>query len=88
VYATGNRASLFNEEDKMTQKLSDQGQTNLALAALTACVVKTLQSNDVIRSQDFENALEEVYRMIRDGGGDTTDALQTLSWTKEFAKQL
>ena len=71
----------------MTHQLSDQDQTRMALAALTACVVQSLKLNGVIRSADFEKSLEVAYGDIRDMGLDTLGALQTLSWTREILKK-
>lgn len=58
-------------------------QTNLALAALTACIVQTLDESQAGVRSAFEKNLENVYRSLRFGPLAETECLETLTWTRE-----
>jgi hypothetical protein len=63
-------------------------QTRLALAALTACLVKSLGGQDPALQAKFEANLEKAYNNIREMEARHIGALEILHWTREFLKEL
>ena len=67
---------------------ADPDQTRLALAAVAACIVRTLDESIPGFRPTFERHLDEIYRQIRESGGDTLGALETLAQVRHFVKEL
>jgi hypothetical protein len=65
----------------------DLDQTGLALAALTACIVRTLHELDPGVRPAFERYLDNAYGDLRHNP-KAAGALETLAWTREFVKNL
>jgi hypothetical protein len=65
----------------------DLDQTRLALAALTACIARTLGELDADLGSTFENYLERAYAHLRESP-DALGALETLAWTRDLVKKL
>jgi hypothetical protein len=63
-------------------------QTRLALAALTACLVKTLSEQDESFQSRFTENLDRIYKDVRDSELPHIGAMETLGWTGEFLKKL
>jgi hypothetical protein len=63
-------------------------QTRLALAALTACLVKTLSEQDESFQSRFTENLDRIYKEVRDSELSHIGAMETLGWTGEFLKKL
>lgn len=59
---------------------------NLALAALAACIARTLAESDATFLQRLETQSEAVYYRLRDSGSDCTGALETLTNFRELLK--
>jgi hypothetical protein len=68
--------------------MSKIDQNRLALAALTACLVKTIGEGDIDFSERFERNLEKAYGELRSTEPQNTGAMEALRWTGEFLKQL
>lgn len=66
---------------------SDPFQTRLGVAALAACIVRTLGASDPAFQREFEATLEQVYRGIAGLGYPVTGALETLRLTREILYQ-
>jgi hypothetical protein len=66
----------------------DLDQTRLALAALTACIARTLGVLDGDFPRVFERHLEEAYAQLREMPGGNAGALETLAWTRDLVKKL
>jgi hypothetical protein len=60
----------------------------LALAALTACLVKTIGEGDAGFTQRFEQNLEKAYGELQTTEPQNTGAMEALRWTGEFLKEL
>ena len=69
-------------------KSNSTDQTRLALAALTACLVKALGEQDPALQAKFETNLEKAYNNIREMEAQHIGALEILHWTREFLKEL
>jgi len=69
-------------------KSNPTDQTRLALAALTACLVKSLGERDPVLQERFEANLETAYNNIREMEARHIGALEILHWTREFLKEL
>jgi hypothetical protein len=67
---------------------SPKNQTNLALAALTACIVQALDEQQAGVRSKFEASLEKAYYSLRDGKLADTECLETLRWTQDILKVL
>ena len=65
-------------------QLSEQAQTRLAVAALTAALVKTIGERDKSFSSLFMKELDRHYRNMEDYDTHPTGAMETLRWTKEL----
>ncbi len=65
---------------------SDLGQVKLAISAITAAFVKTLNKSDPTFQEKFERHLEEWYLAIRDRGKPDIHALETLRWVRSAAR--
>jgi hypothetical protein len=63
-------------------------QTNLALAALAACIVQALDEQQAGVRSKFEASLEKAYHSLRDGKLADTECLETLHWTQHILKVL
>jgi len=63
-------------------------QTQLAIAALTACIVQSIDGQDAGFRARFERNLDITYKEIRDMELSHIGALETLKWTTEFLKNL
>lgn len=64
-------------------------QTHLALAALAASIVKTLDAPpESNRRFVFEQALAACYRNLEEAEVAHIEAMETLRWTKEFLRML
>lgn len=59
-------------------------QTNLAIAALSASFAKAMDRVDPKFSTIFMEELESRYHEIRNKPQVHTEALETLTWTREF----
>jgi hypothetical protein len=62
----------------------DLDQTRLAMAALAACIVRTLDEGDGAVLTRFEGFLQQAYNRLRDPPADHKVAAETLRLTKEF----
>ena len=63
-------------------------QTNLALAALAACIVQALDEQQAGVRSRFEVYLEKAYYSLSDGKLPNTECLETLRWTQHVLKAL
>jgi hypothetical protein len=63
-------------------------QTNLALAAVTACIVQALDEPQAGVRSRLEKNLEKMYYSLRDGPVDNSECLATLKWTADLLKVL
>lgn len=63
-------------------------QNRLALAALMACLVKTIGDEDAAFIKRFEQKLEKAYGELKGTEPQNTGALEALRWTGEFLKEL
>ncbi len=63
-------------------------QTRLAIAALTACIVRALGQQDEAFQARFKENLSKVYDNIRDMELSHIGSMETLTWTKEFLQEL
>lgn len=59
-------------------------QTNLAIAAISACFAKAMNQIDPKFSEIFLKELENQYMEIRESELAHIGAMETLTWTKEF----
>ena len=80
-------ASAVQKELRVPKSTSTD-QTRLALAALTACLVKALGERDPALVAKFEANLERAYSNIREMEARHIGALEILHWTREFLKEL
>ena len=62
-------------------------QTRLALAALTACLVKTISEQDESFLEKFKHDLHNTYRDIKDMELSHIGTMEILTWTDEFLKR-
>jgi hypothetical protein len=67
--------------------IGDLDQTRLALAALTACIARTLDELDADFGPTFENYLDQAYVRLR-ANPDALGALETVAWTRDLLKKL
>jgi hypothetical protein len=65
----------------------DLDQTRLALAALTACIARTLDELDADFGGTFEKYLDHAYVHLKESP-DTLGALETVAWTRDLLKKL
>jgi hypothetical protein len=68
----------------MPDPSNDPNQTSLALAALTACIVRTLGEQDATFLPRFLKHTEDIYYEIRDSGVDHLPVLETLRNVQEL----
>ena len=68
----------------MTDKLDDQAQTRLALAALFAALARTLGEQDKSFPSRFDRHVQKFYREMEDYQSGPIGALETLRWTHEL----
>lgn len=67
------------------QKLSDLHRAKRGMAALTACVVQTLNESDPTFQRRFLERLEAGYREIKDDWeDDVIQELELFAWTREY----
>jgi ABC-type Zn uptake system ZnuABC Zn-binding protein ZnuA len=72
----------------MAPKQDALNQTRLALAALAACIAQALGEQDAAFQARFEKNLEKAYASLRDGVAENAGAMETLTWTREFLREL
>lgn len=63
-------------------------QTNLGMAALTACIVQALDDTQGGVRQRFEENLQTVCQVLTDRQMITPDGLEILRLTRDLLKQL
>ena len=69
----------------MTEKTTDLHRAKRGVAALTACVVQTLNESDPTFRERFLENLGNVYYQFRDDTeGDVIQELELFSWTREY----
>ena len=69
----------------MAEKLTELHRAKRGAAALTACVVQTLNESDPTFQERFLKNLGEAYREFRDDtDGDVTQELELFQWTREY----
>lgn len=69
----------------MAEQLSDLHRAKRGVAALTACLVHTLNKSDPTFQERFLKNLGEVYSEFRDNtDGDVNQELEVFSWTQEY----
>ena len=61
-------------------------QTNLALAAISACFAKAMEKHNPGFKDDFIQELENCYCEIRNSEISHIGAMETITWTKEFTQ--
>lgn len=85
-------AAVQQMEERMpeleTKITADTAQTRLAIAALAACLVRSLgESNPGLQSR-FEALLEKAYHNLQGASVAHTGAMETLTWTRQFLKEI
>lgn len=69
----------------MPAQLSDLHRAKRGMAALTACIVQTLNESDPTFETRFLDRLGRVYYEFRDNSeGDVVQELELFSWTREY----
>ncbi|MBN9555564.1 MAG: hypothetical protein J0H61_13000 [Alphaproteobacteria bacterium] len=69
----------------MTEKLTELHRAKRGVAALTACVVQTLNESDPTFQERFLERLGKAYYQFRDDtDGDVTQELELFQWTREY----
>ena len=68
--------------------MSKVDQNRLAMAALTACLVKALAERDSGLRERFERNLEKAYKELHDMEPQNTGAMEALKWAGEFLREL
>lgn len=69
----------------MAEQTTDLHRAKRGVAALTACVVQTLNESDPSFQERFLKRMSELYYLFRDDtDGDVTQELELLSWTREY----
>lgn len=69
----------------MPEPTDEAFQTRLAVAALVACIVRTLGERDEYFQRRFEQHLQTIYGDVR-GDGENVGAMETLSLVPKFLK--
>jgi len=64
-----------------------QDQTAMALAALTVCIVQTLDESNPAFRPTFDKHLEVMYYKFRDSGQNHLAVLETLSYVRDLLKK-
>ena len=59
-------------------------QTNLAIAVLTASLVKALEKTNEGLTENFLKELQESYYQVREMKQSHIEAMETLQWTRKF----
>lgn len=59
-------------------------QTNLAIAVLTASLVKALEKTNLGLTENFLKELQESYYEVREMEQSHIEVMETLQWTREF----
>ncbi len=70
------------------EKPNPVDQTRLTLAAVTACLIRSLDEEDAGLQRRFRENIEKVYQSLRDDDVAHTGAMETLGWIKQFLKKL
>ena len=71
--------------NKMTENLTELHRAKRGAAALTACVVQTLNESDPTFQERFLKRLGGVYSEFRDNtDGDVTQELELFQWTRQY----
>lgn len=69
----------------MTDQLSDLDHAKRGMAALTACIVQTLNESDHTFQGRFLEKIEKAYAEFRDHtAGDIRNELELIAWTREL----
>ncbi len=63
-------------------------KTKMAIAALTACLVKTISVQDAAFEERFKENLSIIYKEIREHGPSHNEVLEALSWTADYLRKL
>ena len=63
---------------------TDLSRAKRGVAALAACLVRTLQESDKTFQSRFLKNLEEVHFKLREQGDDIIQELELFSWTREY----
>jgi hypothetical protein len=63
-------------------------ETKMAIAALTACLVKTIGQQDESFEARFKENLSRIYKEIRENGPSHNGVLEPLSWTADYLRKL
>jgi hypothetical protein len=72
----------------MATQLSDQAQTRLVLATLSACAVRTLDELNPGFRPVFERYLANAYAQMRESEWDAGGVMEALAWTHDFVQKL
>jgi hypothetical protein len=67
------------------QKEDDLFHVKRGIAALSACIVQTMNESDPTFQKRFLERLERAYYKLRDNGGATQE-LELLSWVRELTR--
>lgn len=70
-----------------SQKLSDEEQTRLAMAALFVALVRTLEASDPSAPSRAEAELKKLYNKMRDYPSQPIGAFETLRWAGELLRE-
>ncbi|MGK2941005.1 MAG: hypothetical protein ACSLFJ_04925 [Immundisolibacter sp.] len=70
----------------MADQEEHPNQTRLALAALAACIAKTLGESDLSFVPRLEKHLEAAYYSFRDTTPVNIGVMETLNWTREILR--
>lgn len=65
---------------------SDDAETRMTIAALTAALVRALEATAPGLSERFTAELENLYASIREYESTPTGAMETIKWTSDFVK--
>lgn len=72
----------------VSEKENPIDQTRLAIAALTACLVKALEEMQPGVQARFEDNVDNAYRSIRSATVAHVGAMETLTWVRDYLKKL
>lgn len=67
--------------------LSDQSQTNLAVACLLACIVRTLDARFPGVRQEVEAEAQKTYYRVREYESPSIHVMETLRWFGEELRE-
>ena len=68
--------------------VNDEAQTRLAVAALAACVLRTLGDSVPGLRPKFENSIATAMAVLRKEHPESSAALETLSWARDLVRIL